>query len=262
MMATDMIRELFSLEGRVALVTGASSGIGRELAQGLAASGAKVALSGRSEERLNATKKTITDQGGEAEAFAAELGELEAVQPLVDAVAGHFGQIDILLNCAGMNQREPIAQVKPETYERIMNVNLRSAFFLSQAVQPHLIARGGGKVIHIGSLTTGYGIGNIAVYGLSKSAIGQLTRAMAVEWAEQNIQVNAICPGWIETELTKPLWADEHRRGWILGRVPVKRPGKPRDLVGMAIYLASPASDFTTGQCFYIDGGFMAGGQW
>jgi gluconate 5-dehydrogenase len=262
MMATDLIRELFSLEGRVALVTGASSGIGRELAQGLAAAGAKVAISGRSVERLAATQQSIAEQGGEAEAFAAELGEYEAVQPLVDGVIDRFGQIDILINCAGMNQREPIAQVKPETYERIMNVNLRSAFFLSQAVQPHLIARGGGKVIHIGSLTTSYGIGNIAVYGLSKSAIGQLTRAMAVEWAEQNIQVNCICPGWIETELTKPLWADEHRRGWILGRVPMNRPGKPRDLVGMAVYLASPASDFTTGQTFYIDGGFMAGGQW
>lgn len=261
-MANDYLRELFALDGRVALVTGASSGIGRELAQGLAAAGATVALSGRSAERLAATRRAIEEAGGRAEAFAAELGELAAVQPLADAVLGRFGQIDILLNCAGMNQREPIAQVRPETYERIMNVNLRSAFFLSQAVQPGMVARGGGKVIHIGSLTTSYGIGNIAVYGLSKSAIGQLTRAMAVEWAEQNIQVNCICPGWIETELTRPLWADEHRRGWILGRVPMKRPGKPRDLVGMAVYLASPASDFTTGQTFYIDGGFMAGGQW
>jgi NAD(P)-dependent dehydrogenase (short-subunit alcohol dehydrogenase family) len=261
-MATDILRDLFSLEGRVALVTGASSGIGRELAQGLAAAGAQVALSGRSEERLAATRQAILDAGGTAESFPADLGTLEPIQPLVDGVIARFGQLDILINCAGMNQREPIAEVKPETYERIMNTNLRSAVFLSQAAQPHLLARGGGKVIHIGSLTTSYGIGNIAVYGLSKSAIGQLTRAMAVEWAAQNIQVNCICPGWIETELTKPLWADEHRRGWILGRVPMNRPGKPRDLVGMAVYLASPASDFTTGQTFYIDGGFMAGGQW
>jgi NAD(P)-dependent dehydrogenase (short-subunit alcohol dehydrogenase family) len=261
-MGADFLHDLFSLDGRVALVTGASGGIGRELARALALAGARVALSGRSEERLAATREAIAAEGGEAEAFPAELGDLAAVRPLVDAVAGRFGGLDVLVNGAGMNQRERILEVKPETYERIMDVNLRSAFFLSQAALPHLAARGGGKIVNIGSLTTSYGIGNIGVYGLSKSAVGQMTRVMAVEWAEQNVQVNCICPGWIETELTKPLWADEPKRRWILDRVPARRPGKPADLVGIAVYLASPASDFTTGQTFYVDGGFMAGGQW
>lgn len=177
-------------------------------------------------------------------------------------MTARFGRIDILVNCAGMNKREALPEVTPETYARLMDVNLRAPYFLSQAVLPGMAERGGGKIIHIGSLTTSYGIGNLSVYGLTKSAIGQLTRTMAVECAASNIQVNCICPGWIETELTAPLWADEHRRGWILGRVPAGRPGKPADLLGIAVYLAAPASDFTTGQTFYIDGGFMAGGQW
>jgi NAD(P)-dependent dehydrogenase (short-subunit alcohol dehydrogenase family) len=261
-MTNNYLAELFSLEGRVALVTGASSGIGRELARGLALAGATVALSGRSEERLAETKQLIADGGGESEIFPAEVGNIEEIAPLVENVAGRLGQIDILLNCAGMNQRQPIAEVLPETYERIMDVNLRAPYFLSQAVLPHLIARGGGKIIHIGSLTTGWGIGNISVYGLTKSAIGQMTKTMAVEWARHNVQVNCLCPGWIETPLTKPLWADPHRRGWILDRVPSGRPGQPGDLAGLTVYLASRASDFTTGQAIYVDGGFMAGGQW
>ena len=261
-MGADYLHDLFSLHGRVALVTGASGGIGRELARGLALAGARVALSGRSEERLAATREAIAAEGGEAEAFPAELADLAAVGLLVDAVTGRFGGLDVLVNGAGMNQRERLLEVKPETYERIMDVNLRSAFLLSQAALPHLAARGGGKIVNIGSLTTSYGIGNIGVYGLSKSAVGQMTRVMAVEWAEQNVQVNCICPGWIETELTRPLWADEQKRRWILDRVPARRPGKPADLVGIAVYLASPASSFTTGQTFYVDGGFMAGGQW
>ena len=260
-MANDFLAEFFSLEGRVALVTGASSGIGRELAVGLARAGAKVALSGRSVERLAKTEQLIAEAGGTAASFAADLGNLDGIPGLVAETVARFGGLDILVNCAGMNRRQPLTEVTPETYTEIMDANLRSAYFLTQAAHPHLAARGG-KVINIGSLTTDHGIGNLSVYGLTKSALGQLTRTLAVEWANQNIQVNCICPGWIETPLTKPLWADEHRRTWILDRVPAGRPGKPADLVGMAVYLAAPASDFTTGQTFYIDGGFTAGGQW
>lgn len=260
-MDATFLHQLFSLEGRVAVVTGASSGIGRELAHGLARAGAQVALCGRSEERLATARQRIADDGGEAEAFTADLGDLAAIPMLVKEIVAQFGRIDILVNCAGMNKRESIAEVTSETYARIMDVNLRSVYFLSQAVLPHLTERGG-KVINIGSLTTSFGVGNLSVYGLTKSAIGQLTRVMAVEWAMHNVQINCLCPGWIATELTQPLWDDPHRREWILDRVPMNRPGQPEDLVGFVIYLASRASDFTTGQTFYIDGGFMAGGQW
>ncbi len=261
-MPNAYLDDLFSLDGRVALVTGASSGIGRELATGLALAGATVALSGRSAERLEETKQQIVEAGGKAELFPAEAGDFDAIKPLIEAVVAQFGRLDIILPAAGMNQRQPVQEVERATYDRLMDVNLRAPYFLAQAALPHLIAAGGGKIIHIGSLTTSWGIGNLSVYGMTKSAIGQLTRASAVEWAAHNIQVNAICPGWIETPLTKPLWADPQRREWILDRVPAGRPGKPGDLVGMAVYLASRASNFTTGQTFYVDGGFTAGGQW
>lgn len=261
-MSDAYLNDLFSLGGRVALVTGASSGIGRELAKGLALAGASVALSGRDVARLVETRRMIVEADGVAETFPAEVGDFEVLHPLVEEVVARLGRLDIVLHGAGMNQRQPVQEVERATYDRIMDVNLRAPYFLTQAALPHLIAAGGGKVIHIGSLTTSWGIGNLSVYGLTKSAIGQLTRTTAVEWAAHNIQVNAICPGWIETPLTKPLWADPQRREWILDRVPAGRPGQPGDLVGMAIYLASRASDFTTGQTFYIDGGFTAGGQW
>ncbi len=261
-MSDTMLQELFSLDGRVALVTGASSGIGRELACGLARAGANVALGGRSVERLEATRASILGAGGMAVAFPGDLGELDANQALAREVRAHFGRIDILINCAGMNRREPATEVQPATYDAIMAVNLRAPFFLSQAVLPTMAAGGGGKIINIGSLTTAFGLGKLAVYGLTKSAIAQLTRTLAVEWAAHNVQVNCICPGWIETALNKALWEDAHTRAWILERVPAKRPGTPADLVGLALYLSAGASDFTTGQTFYVDGGFMAGGQW
>ncbi len=161
-----------------------------------------------------------------------------------------------------MNKREPLADVRPETYDRIMAVNLRAPFFLSQAVLPLMAEGGGGKIVNIGSLTTSFGLGNLSVYGLTKSANAQLTRTMAVEWAARNVQVNCICPGWIRTPLNEALWENPHTSGWILERVPTGPPGRPADLVGLAIYLSAGASDFTTGQTFYIDGGFTAGGQW
>ncbi len=261
-MVDAYIGELFSLEGRVALVTGASSGIGRELAIGLAGAGARVALGGRSVERLAATREAIAGRGGEAAPFPGDLGELAAARALARDVHAHFGRLDILINCAGMNRREPATAVLPATYDEIMAVNLRAPFFLSQAVLPLLAGGGGGKVINIGSLTTSYGLGKLSVYGLTKSAIAQMTRTLAVEWAAHNVQVNCICPGWIQTALNKALWEDPHTRAWILERVPAGRPGTPADLVGLALYLSARASDFTTGQTFYVDGGFMAGGQW
>jgi len=232
------------------------------MAFALAASGARVALSGRSTERLEETRRVINDAGGEALPFTAEIDDLLSIDPFLHKIKQALGPIDILINCAGINRREPILEVEPTTFARIMDINLRAPYFLSQAVLPSMAEQGGGKIINIGSLTTSWGVGNLSVYGLSKSAIGQMTRVMAVEWAQYNVQVNCICPGWIETELTKPLWADSDKRRWILDRVPAGRPGTPKDLLGMALYLASPAADYTTGQTFYVDGGFTAGGQW
>ena len=256
------LESLFSLSGRVALITGASGGIGSEIASALAAAGATMALTGRSAEKLEEIGTAIRNAGGTATIFPGDIGDGTFRQQLVNDVAEANGRIDILVNCAGINRREPIAEVGQETFDRLVDVNVRAPYFLTQAVLPKMIAAGGGKVINIGSLTTSWGVGKLSVYGITKSAIGQLTRVMAVEWAKHNIQVNCLCPGWIKTELTKPLWSDPEKSRWLLDRIPTARFGNPQDLVGLAIYLAAPAGNYTTGQVIYVDGGFMAGGEW
>jgi NAD(P)-dependent dehydrogenase (short-subunit alcohol dehydrogenase family) len=261
-MNTAALAQLFSLDGRVALVTGASGDIGAAIAGGLASAGATLALNGRSAERLERTRAAISAQGGQAAVFPFDLAAEGAPQTLAATVAAQLGRIDILVNCAGMNRRQPIAEVTPANYDAIMAANLHAAFFLGQAALPHMIHQGGGKIINIGSLTVTIGLADVSVYGMTKSALAQLTKTMAVEWAQHNIQVNCLAPGFIATELTAPLFTSERRRQWILERVPLARPGRPSDLVGMAIYLAAPASDFTTGQTIYVDGGFTAGSAW
>ena len=260
--APSFLDRLFGLDGRVALVTGASGGIGRGLAAGLSSAGATIALSGRDTTKLDVEVKAVQASGGSAAAFPADIEKLDSVRALVDATMREFGRIDILVNCAGMNRRQPIVDVTSETYDEIMNVNLKSAYFLSQAVAPIMARQGGGKIIHIGSINAAIGLSGVSVYGLSKSALVQTTKVMAIEWAEDNIQVNALCPGFIKTELTEPLWNDPGRSGWIMDRLSIKRPGTPEDLIGMAIYLASQASNYTTGQAFYVDGGMLAGSPW
>ena len=254
--------DLFSLDGRVALVTGASGGIGRELALGLAAAGARVALNGRSRAKLEQVEHEIVVRDGVAASFPADISDLGAIPELIEAIVEHFGRIDVLVNCVGTNERMPIADVTPEVYDQIMAINLRSVYFLTQAVSTDMIAQGSGKIINIGSLTSQVALADVSVYGMTKSALAQLTKTMAIEWAAHNIQVNCLCPGFIATELTASLWDDPRRREWMLDRLPIKRPGQPADLVGMTILLASHASDYMTGQTVYIDGGFLAGSQW
>ncbi len=254
--------ELFSLEGRVALVTGASGDIGRSLSYGLALAGAEVALIGRSEIRLTQVKQEIAEIGQVAEYFTSDLSQPEALSPVVAEVLDRFGRIDILVNCVGKNTRQPFLEVEPEGYEQIVATNMRGVYFLSQLVAKQMISQGGGKIIHIGSLTAAVGLSHVSAYGMTKGAIVQLTKTMAVELAEHNICVNCICPGFFATELTVPLWDDPGRNRWMLERLPSKRPGKPEDLMGIIIYLASEASNYMTGQSVYIDGGFLAGSQW
>jgi NAD(P)-dependent dehydrogenase (short-subunit alcohol dehydrogenase family) len=257
---TDALRELFGLDGRVALVTGASGGIGKELARGLAGAGAKVALSGRDGAKLEALAGEI---GDEAAAFPGDLADMAEIPRLVERVRERFGRIDVLVNCLGINQRDPVVDVAEETYDRIMDTNLKSVFFLSQAVAPVMREQGWGRVVHIGSVNAAIGLHSIGVYGLTKAALVQTTKVMAVEWAEWGIRVNCLCPGFIETELTrKGLWGIEERRDWIMRRLCVKRPGQPEDLVGLCVYLSSPAAEYTTGQAFYVDGGLLAGSPW
>jgi NAD(P)-dependent dehydrogenase (short-subunit alcohol dehydrogenase family) len=260
----DYFKTLFGLDGKVALITGASGGIGKSLAHGLAMAGATVAVTGRDAGKLEQLAGSIREAGGKAEAFAADLTHVETVGPLVASVVEQLGRVDVLVNCLGVNKREPVFEVTPETYDWIMNVNLKGVYFLSQAVAAEMAKRGeGGRIVHIGSVNAAIGLQDISVYGLTKAALVQNTKVMAVEWAEHGIRVNCLCPGFIETELTRVgLWQNEKRSDWIMRRLCIKRPGQPEDLVGLCLYLSSPAAEYTTGQAFYVDGGLLAGSPW
>lgn len=257
------INELFSLQGKVALVTGGSSGIGLAIARAFAAAGAAVAINGRSAERLTTAIDSLRAAGADAFAVPADVSAIAEAQRMVREAQTWRGRIDILVNCAGANRRKPILDVTPDDFESIVNAHLRGAYFTCQAVVPHMIAQGGGKIIHIGSATIRTGLADVSVYGASKAGMDALTRSMAVEWAEHNIQVNCLAPGFIMTELTREgVWANARRSAWLLDRIPMKRPGEPDEMSGVALLLASRASDYLTGQTIHIDGGFAAGSKW
>lgn len=258
-----MPNDLFSLQDKVALITGGGGDIGRAIACAFAEAGAHLALNGQTPSKLEAAQRKCRALGVRAEIFVADIGSVEEAKRLAHDVAAAFGTIDILVNCAGVNLRKPILDFTPEEYDAIMDVNLRGAFFLSQAVAPIMIAHGGGKIINIGSATIRAGLADVSVYGIAKAGLDALTRTMAVEWAEHNIQVNCLAPGFIMTDLTKDgLWTNERRSKWLLDRIPMRRPGLPEELVGVALLLASRASSYMTGQTIYVDGGFFAGSKW
>jgi 2-deoxy-D-gluconate 3-dehydrogenase len=259
--APGILQRLFSLEEKVVLITGASGGIGRALAVGLAEAGATVAIHGRKQAEIEATCRLVEGVGSRALPVAAELHDAQSARDVVATTYETFKRLDVLVNCAGMNRRKPIVEVTEDDYDTIMAVNLKSLYFLSQAAHPHLRQRGG-KVIHIGSINAYYGLDTVSVYGASKGGVNQLTKVMAVEWAPDNIQVNCVVPGFIYTELGKPLWADEKTAHWFRARLPMRRPGMPEELVGITLFLASAASSYVTGQSFIVDGGFTAGGSW
>jgi NAD(P)-dependent dehydrogenase (short-subunit alcohol dehydrogenase family) len=253
---------IFSLEGRVAMVTGAGRGIGRGIAEGLAANGAKVVCAARTRSQLNETVLAIESAGGNAIACEMDMKDLTSIEAGVDAAIKTYGELDILVNNAGINIREPFTEVSEDHFDDIIAVNLKGLFFLTQAVAKRMIPRKQGKIIHIGSITTGFSLTQISGYTATKGAVGQLCKANAVELGKHNIQVNTICPGFIMTPLTEKLWSDPVLKEWGEKRVALKRLGTPQDLVGTAVFLASSASDYVSGQCIYVDGGFTAGEVW
>jgi len=258
-----ILERLYSLKGKRALITGASSGIGRAIAVCYAEAGATVGVHGTQEEKIFETIRQIEKVGGEAVPLVASLGTKEVSEELVAEAAEKLGGIDILVNNAGTNRRKPMIEVPEEDYKMLMAVNLESVFWLCQAAYPHLRESGNGKVVNTGSMTTLTGIGEISVYGMTKAAIGQLTQTLALEWAKDNIQVNCIAPGFIRTPLTEAgLFSDPKKVKFLDQRIPMKRGGKPEELLGVALLLAAPASSYTTGQIFAVDGGFLAGGSW
>ncbi len=251
---------LFDLAGKTALVTGAGRGIGSAIARGLAAQGADVVLVARTAEQLEAAKGRIeTDTGRKAWAFPFDLSDSGGIETLFEKIAQDTGGVDILVNCAGTNIRGPSEDVSLETFNHVMEVNLTSALLLSQAFCRHRKQVGKpGRIINIGSLLCQAARATIAAYACSKTGLLALTKTLAVEWANYDINVNAIGPGYIATELTAPLKADPDFDRWVLANTPLARWGTPDELVGAAVLLASKAGGFITGQIFYVDGGWTA----
>ncbi len=258
-----IFERLFSLEGKTALITGAAGGIGRVLAVALAEAGAAIGLHDLTTELLEEPHRMVEEVGGQAVKLTADLKEVEACRKLIAEAHTALGRLDILINCAATNRRKPIEEVTQEDYETIVAVNQRSIYFLNQAAHPIMRNQGGGKIINIGSINIFYALDTVSVYGLTKGAIAQMTKAMAIEWAPDNIQVNCLAPGYVLTQLTaKPLWGDAKKGRWLRNRIPVRRPAQPEELVGTVLLLASEASSYITGQTIVVDGGVLAGGSW
>lgn len=255
-----MQSRLFDLTGKRALVTGAGRGIGLALARGLAEHGADVALVARTESQLEAAKSEIeAGTGRKAWAFPYDLANLRGIEGLFEEVVRVTGGIDILVNCAGMTVREPTEDASLESFNRVMEVNLTASLRLCQEFCGHRRqADKPGRIINIGSLACHAARPTIAAYACSKMGLLGLTKTLAVEWAKYDINVNAIGPGYIATDLTAPLQADAQFSEWVLSKTPLGRWGQPDDLVGTAVLLASKAGDFITGQIFYVDGGWTA----
>jgi 2-deoxy-D-gluconate 3-dehydrogenase len=252
------MKHLFSLKGKVAIVTGGNGGIGRGIARGFASAGSTVVIAARNEAKSADVVREIQKEfGGQVLGIRANIAKEDEVRFLVQQVLSTLGSIDILVNNAGINRPK-----LPETYEisewdEIMDTNLRGAFLCSREVYPAMKAGGSGKIINIGSMLSLFGLAQAAVYGASKGGIVQLTRSLAVAWAKDHIQVNAILPGYINTELTLRLKKNVPTLNErVLSRTPAARWGEADDLAGAAIFLASPASDFLTGVALPVDGGF------
>lgn len=254
------MNNVMDLSGKVAIVTGASRGIGQSIAATLAGAGAKVVLASRKQEALDEVAQQIKAEGGEALAIAAHTGEKDTLRNLVDRTVEQYGGVDILVNNAATNPHfGKILEAEDSLWQKTIEVNLMGNVWLCQAVVPLMRERGGGKIVNIASvvaLRPGHFQG---IYSITKAGIISLTQTLAMELGEDNIQVNAIAPGLIKTKFARVLWENDAMRGEIEGKTPAGRIGQPEDVAGMALWLASSFSNFTTGETFVIDGGLTLG---
>jgi 2-dehydro-3-deoxy-D-gluconate 5-dehydrogenase len=252
---------VFDLKGRVAIVTGGNGGIGLGMARGLAAAGARVVIGARDQTKSRAAVKDLEGRGVEAMAVTVDVADEASVAALVGTVAERWSRIDVLVNNAGINIRKPVQDLALAEWHRVVDTNLTSAFLCARAVYPVMKAAGGGKIVNIGSMMSIFGASFAPAYGASKGGMVQLTKSLATAWARDNIQVNAVLPGWIDTDLTRR--ARQEVSGLneaVLRRTPAGRWGGIDDMAGIAVFLASPASDFITGAAIPVDGGYSIQG--
>jgi NAD(P)-dependent dehydrogenase (short-subunit alcohol dehydrogenase family) len=254
----DYLSDLFSLGGRVAVVTGGSSGIGQAIGRALAGAGARVVLLARDEAALAAATSAIEDSGGVAAWVSADLGDRRAVQRGAREAAGHFGEPDILVNCAGINLRPPMAVLTVAEWDQTMAVNLTAPFLLGQRFGPPMAERGWGRIINVVSQQAVRAFGNSGAYGVSKGGLASLTRSQSEAWAARGVCCNAVSPGFVITPLTREAASDPARSAALAARTMIGRNGEPGDFEGVAVFLASRASDYVTGQVIFVDGGFSA----
>lgn len=253
---SSILEDLFSLKGKVALVTGASSGIGCDMAQTLAAAGAAVVLVARNEAALRTVAADIEGKGGRAAVLASDLGQRPQVFECAARAGGFFGDIDILVNSAGINLRPPVADIDEAIWDQTIAINLDAPFFLSQKLAQPMRRKGWGRIIHIASQQSERAFGNSGVYGVSKGGIAAMTRGFAEAWSAEGVNCNAIAPAYVNTPLAAPVFNDPQKSAWGAGRTMIGRNSEVSDLRGVTIFLASRASDYMTGQIVFVDGGF------
>jgi NAD(P)-dependent dehydrogenase (short-subunit alcohol dehydrogenase family) len=259
--SAECLEKLFSLKNKIVLLTGAAGGIGCALAEGFASVGATMALCDLDLNQLNLMAGRIKEKAGNATCYHLDLLDMSTVKKCVDAVIADYGHIDVLINCAGINKREGFLDVEESTYDRIMSINLKGLYFITQEVVKHMIGKKTGNIINIASHNSVGMLGGCSVYGATKSAVTALTRSMAVEWAKHGIRANAIAPGHILTNLTTVTWEHPERSKYLRERIAMERPGNPEELLGIAVMLASDSSSYITGSMIHVDGGCLAGGS-
>jgi len=253
-----MSTSLFNLAGKIALITGSSQGIGFGIARGLGQAGATIILNGRNAERLNRAVSTLSQEGLKVFGYSFDVSNSSQIDQKISAIEREVGPIDILVNNAGIQRRGPLETIEESVWREVIETNLTAVFLTTKRVVKGMIDRRSGKIINICSLMSEISRPTIAPYTASKGAVKMLTKGMAVEWAKYNIQVNGIGPGFIVTEMNKPLLEDQKFDAMVRSRTPAGRWGEPSDLAGAAIFLASRASDYITGQIIYVEGGLLS----